>query len=97
MTNSLLRMTSAFTKPIYEEAKSILSPEIISKSKEEVLTYIDSQIAKYQYFLSQLETDTKEYMDCKKVIVKYDFIKQFTLWTCGQTESSLFQYYIFST
>lgn len=94
MTNSLLKMTSSLTKPIFDEAKSNLSPETTSKTKEDILTLIQYQIDKHQY-TKENSSDEKILKEMEKVISKYTFLKDFILWSLGKTEAELFTHYKF--
>lgn len=94
MTNSLLKMTSSLTKPIFDEAKSNLSPETTSKTKEDILNLIQYQIDKHQYTKENI-SDEKILKEMEKVISKYTFLKDFTLWSLGKTEADLFTHYKF--
>ncbi|MFC5683398.1 hypothetical protein ACYE2N_05630 [Flavobacterium sp. MAHUQ-51] len=94
MTNSLLKMTSSLTKPIFEEAKSNLSPETTTKTKEDILNLIQYQIDKHQH-IKENNTDEKTLKEIEKVISKYSFLKDFTLWSLGKTEVELFTPYKF--
>lgn len=94
MTNSLSKMTSSLTKPIFDEAKSNLSPETTSKTKEDILTLIQYQIDKHQY-TKENSGDEKILKEMEKVISKYTFLKDFTLWSLGKTEAELFTHYKF--
>lgn len=94
MTNSLLKMTSSLTKPIFDEAKSNLNPETTSKTKEDILTLIQYQIDKHQY-TKENSGDEKILKEMEKVISKYTFLKDFTLWSLGKTEAELFTHYKF--
>lgn len=94
MTNSLLKMTSSLTKPIFDEAKSNLSPETTSKTKEDILILIQYQIDKHQY-TKENSSDEKILKEMEKVISKYTFLKDFTLWSLGKTEAELFTHYKF--
>ncbi len=94
MTNSLLKMTSSLTKPIFDVAKSNLSPEITLKTKEDILTLIQYQIDKHQYTKDNSD-DEKILKEMEKVISKYTFLKDFILWSLGKTEAELFTHYKF--
>lgn len=94
MTNSLLKMTSSLTKPIFDEARSNLSPETTLKTKEDILTLIQYQIDKHQY-TKENSDDEKILREMEKVISKYTFLKNFVLWSLGKTEAELFTHYKF--
>jgi hypothetical protein len=94
MTNSLLKMTSSLTKPIFDEVKSNLSLETTLKTKEDILTLIQYQIDKHQY-TKENSGDEKILKEMEKVISKYTFLKDFTLWSLGKTEAELFTHYKF--
>lgn len=94
MTNSLLKMTYSLTKPIFDEAKSNLSPETTSKTKEDILVLIQYQIDKHQH-TKENSSDEKIIKEMEKVISKYTFLKDFTLWSLGKTEAELFTHYKF--
>lgn len=94
MTNSLLKLTSSFTKPIFDEIKSNLSPEITSKTKEDILNLIQYQIDKHQY-IKENNSDEKVIKEMEKVVLKYTFLKDFTLWSLGKTATELFTHYKF--
>lgn len=96
LTNSLLKMTNSFTKPIFDYAKSQMTPEKLNQAKEEILELINEQFEKQSNKLSKIPSNTKEAKEIKKIITKYEFLKRLTNWSLGQTEHNLFQYFTFS-
>lgn len=94
MTNSILKMTNSLTKPIFEQAKSSLTPEIINKGKEDILKTIQLQIDKHQH-IQENKMDEEIFKETEKIISKYNFLKDLILWTMGKTEIDLFSYYKF--
>lgn len=94
MTNSILKMTSSLTKPIFEQAKLSMNPEVINKGKEDILKIIQFQIEKHQN-IKENNSNEKTLKEAEKIISKYNFLKDFTLWSMGKTELGLFNYYKF--
>jgi hypothetical protein len=109
MTKSLLLMASSFTKPIFESAKSQMTPENLNLSKEEILKHINEELDKYNSRLSMIQKkhvfsllrllrigkEDKKVTDIKKVILKYEYLKRLTEWSLGKIESTAFKYYSF--
>lgn len=94
MTNSILKITSSLTKPIFDLAKSSMNPVVINEGKEEMLKTIQIQIDKYQD-IKENNSDEKILKEAEKIISKYNFLKDFTLWSMGKTELGLFNFYKF--
>lgn len=95
LTTSLLKLTNTITKPIYDSAKSQITPENMNAGKEKILEYIDEQLEKYAEVVQKSEVDTQEHKEAKKIIVKYEHLKSLTEWSMGRKESSLFKYFQF--
>ncbi len=95
LTNSLLKMTTTFVNPIFNYAKSQITPNNINLAKEELLGIIDVQIQKHQYLLSDNRTTEENIFQINKVISKYVFLKSLTEWSIDKTKLNDFHFYSF--
>jgi hypothetical protein len=93
LTNSMLKMTSTLTKPIYDYAKSQMTTEKLNIGKEEVLKHVNEQLEKYNYLLSNSELTHQEKEDTTKIFKKYDFLKKLCLWSLEKDYGDEFIYY----
>ena len=96
LTTSLIKLTNSFTKPIFEFAKSQMTPENLNASKEQVLEHINLGLLKHNESLAKEIPESKESNETKKIISKYEYLKAFTEWSMGKTELNLFKYYSLS-
>lgn len=55
LTKSMLSMASSITKPIFESAKSQMTPENLNLSKEEILKHIKEELDRYNLRLSMAQ------------------------------------------
>lgn len=92
---SLLKLTNTFTKPIFDYAKSQMTPENMNAAKEKILEYVNEQLEKLREVVLKSEKDSDEYKAAKKIVVKYEHLKALTEWSMGKADSSLFKYYQF--
>lgn len=95
ITNSLLKLTNSFTKPIFDLAKSQMKPETIIEEKKKILELIIQQLNKQEYKLNIYIPETDGYRETEKIIHKLSFLKLFTEWSMKQEDSELFKYYQF--
>ena len=96
LTTSFLKLTNTFTKPIFDYAKSQMTPENMNAAKEKVLEYVNEQLEKYSAVFLKAEADSEEYKEAKKIVVKYEHLKALTEWSMGKADSALFKYYQFT-
>lgn len=96
LTTSMLKLANSFTRPIFDYAKSQITPENMNAAKEKVLEYVIEQLKKYNEMLLRNELDSKIYKDIKKIIVKYEHLTSLTEWSMGRTDAALFNYYEFT-
>jgi hypothetical protein len=96
MTSSLLELTNTFVKPIFDYAKSKMTPENMNAAKEKILEYVNEQLTNHNSILLQNEPDSSAYKEAKKILVKYAHLKTLTEWSMGKVDSDLFKYYNFS-
>ncbi|MBK8585696.1 MAG: hypothetical protein IPN88_09800 [Bacteroidetes bacterium] len=96
LTTSLLKLTNTITKPIYDYAKSQITPENMNAAKEKVLEHVNEQIEKYTEVVQNSEADLQEQKEAKKIIVKYEHLKSLIEWSMGKGDVSLFKYFQFN-
>lgn len=111
LTKSMLSMASSITKPIFESAKSQMTPENLNLSKEEVLKHINEELDRYNLRLSMahkkqnfsllrllgIGKEDREVTDIKTVILKYKYLRRLTEWSLGKIELAEFKYYPLTT
>jgi len=92
LTNSILKITSDFVNPVFEFAKSQMTPVNINKAKGEILELIIEQLEKHKLRLSSSSTE-EEKKEVKRIIEKFEFIHSVTEWSMDNIGSNTFKYY----
>jgi hypothetical protein len=95
LTNSMLKMTSTLTKPIYDYAKSQMTTENLNIGKEKILKYVNEQLEKYNYLLSNSKLTEQEEKETAKILSKYYFLQKLCLWSLEKDYKDEFVYYNF--
>lgn len=95
LTTSLLKLANTVSKPIFDYAKSQMTPENINAAKVKVLDYVNEQLEKYNEILLKSEMNSDEHKKAKRIINKYEHLKALTEWSMGKTDLLLFKYYEF--
>lgn len=91
IANSVIKMATNFSKPIFEYAKTMMNPESITKQKKYILDIINEKINNCKKLISLTE-DPEKIKHQERILGKYEFLKNLILWTMGDADTSSFAY-----
>jgi len=95
LSNSLISAMNTLSQPIFDYAKSQMSPETMNAVKEHILEHICDQILRHEKIAQESKKASQEEEVARRIIKKYEHMKTLTDWSLRKDNTSQFTHYRF--